>query len=126
MDDPRKHKRLPIALTYSLRCPGEPAPVQATLLDISYGGMGIVTAKELPLGTIVDFLFSDFPCAPADQATCKCRIISVRSVRGSTDQFRTGLAFETPDPAFIQNLLQWVQNQAQANKSNLRHGGDQR
>ena len=107
MDDPRKHKRLAVTLTCNLRGDGDPTPIHATVLNVSPGGMGVIATKELPVGTLIEFQHNDFPCVPPSNATSKCRVISMRTARGSTNGFRIGLVFETP----IQNLLQWAQMQ---------------
>ncbi len=126
MEDPRKHKRMPVNLTCRLRCADDPNPIPATVLDVSFGGMAVVTPQDLPLGAIVEFQHSDFPCASTSNTASKCRVISVRSAKGRASGSRIGLLFETTDMDFIRNLLQWVQLQSLAQKRSQQRVGSPR
>ena len=121
MGDPRKHKRMPVNLACNLRCTEGHTQVLATVLDVSFGGLGIVAAQEIPPGTLVEITHSDFPCMQPHQATSKCRVISVRPTKGHLSGIRIGLAFEPPDLEFIQNLLEWVQMQTLVQKMFKHH-----
>ena len=112
MDDPRKFKRMPVKMSCRLLCDNDPTPVTATVLDVSLGGMAVVTARELPVGATVELQHSDFPCASTSRATSRCQVITVRSAKGRSQGFRLGLTFAATDTAFIQSLLQWVQLQS--------------
>ena len=116
MDDPRKHKRMPVNLTCRLQCENDSTPISATVLDVSLGGMGVVAAKELPMGAVVEFLHSTLPCAPTSNSASKCRVISVRPARGSASGSRISLVFETTDMEFVRNLLQWAQTESLVQK----------
>ena len=116
MDDPRKHKRLPVKLSCCVQCEGDASSVPATVLDVSFGGMAIVASQEMPLGARVEFQHSDFPCSPAGTTASTCRVISVRSAHGPASGFRIGLTFENPGTEFVQGLLQWVQMHALVQK----------
>ena len=116
MGDQRKHKRMPVNLSCSLRCEDDPSPVLATVLDVSFGGIGIVASRELHAGAIVEITHSDFPCVPTRNPTSKCRVVSVRPAKASINGIRIGLAFAPPDTEFIQNLLEWVQMQTLVQK----------
>jgi len=116
MGDPRKNKRMPINLSCCLYYENDPTPVQTTVLDISFGGMGVVATKALKAGDLLEFRHSDFPCLPTKTISSKCRVISIRSAKGNSNGFRIGLAFEPPDVEFIQNLLEWTQMQTLVQK----------
>ena len=116
MGDLRKHKRMPVNLSCRLRCEGDDAPVLATLLDVSFGGIGVAAARELHPGAIVEITHSDFPCVPSRNSTSRCRVVSVRPAKPPADGIRIGLMFEKPDTEFLQNLLEWVQMQTLVQK----------
>lgn len=116
MDDPRKHKRMPVNHSCHLRCEENDTPVLATVLDVSFGGMAIVAPVELRIGSIVEIPHSEFPCASSDRAASKCRVISARPARGTSGSNRMGLCFETSDIDFVQSLLQWSQLQSLVQK----------
>ena len=107
---------MPVNLPCSLYHGATSTPIQTTVLDVSFGGMGVVTTKELGTGDVVEVHHNDFPCPPAKTPSSKCRVISVRSAKGNPGGFRTGMAFENPDLHFIQNLLEWVQAQTLVQK----------
>jgi len=123
MDDQRKHKRLPVNLTCRLLCGNSTVLVQATVTDVSFGGMGTIVPVELPVGSIIEFQHSDFPFTHASSAVSRCRVIAVRPARGRFTGFRMGLAFETIDKDFVQKLLQWLQMQAFVQRKSLERTG---
>jgi hypothetical protein len=112
MDDLRKHQRIPTHLTCNLLCGDEAVRVPATVVDVSFGGMGAIVPVELPAGAAVKLLQSDFPFASTSTATAQCRIISVQPAKGRFTGFRIGLAFDAGDGEFVQKLLQWLQMQS--------------
>ena len=69
------------------------------------------------MGARVEFKCSDFPCAPTGSlATCRCRVVSARPANTRSRGFRLGLAFEEVETAFVQNLLQWGEQQVLVQK----------
>ena len=55
MREARKHKRMPVNLSCMLKCADSPTPVLATVLDVSFGGIGIVAKPLLAgFGTVHD------------------------------------------------------------------------
>ena len=126
MDDPRKYKRVSANFSCSLRREDNGEPVSAIAMNVSSGGMAVVASKELPTGALVEIRHREFPCAAAGPNTSKCRIVFVRPAKGSVGGFYTGMAFETTDKAFIQDLLQWAQLQAHVQKRSQPRAGAQR
>ena len=116
MDDSRKHNRMPVNLSCKLRRKGDPSPVQVTVLDVSFGGMGVIAPVDLGVGAIVEFQHRDFPCATASDSVSTCRVVSTRPAKGCVCGFRTSLAFETTDAKFARELLQWAQMQTLVRK----------
>ena len=113
----REHRRLSIALSVNLQCGDDSALLPVTILDVSFGGLGLVSAQKVAVGSRVDILHRDFPCATASsQATSKCRVVSVRPANVRSHGFRVGLAFVQADPDFVHNLLQWAQTQSLSQK----------
>ena len=116
MHEARKHKRMPVSLSCMLKCKNEPSPVLATVLDVSFGGMGVIASRELFPGDRVEITHSDFPCVAPKSKSSQCRVVSVHPAKGSITERRIGLAFEDPNMEFLQNLLEWVQMQTLVQK----------
>ena len=116
MREARKHKRMPVNLSCMLKCADDPTPVLATVLDVSFGGIGVIASREILPGDFVEITHSDFPCTQPQKKTSKCRVVSVHPAKGSITERRIGLAFKSPDMEFLQNLLEWVQMQTLVQK----------
>jgi len=109
-----------------LKCKGVPAPVLATVLDVSFGGIGIVMSRKIKPGAIVEIPHSDFSCAPTRNTASTCRVIFMRPAKGSTAGTQYGLAFEATDTEFLLDLLEWVQMQTIMRKAHAQqlHNAD--
>ena len=113
MDDNRKFRRFQLNLAASLRLEnGEAPPVPVTLVDASFGGLGLISTEDFPAGTLITLYWERPPFAENGAAHFKNRVVSSRRKPAQPGKFSMNTIFLDPDPVLIQKLLHWAQMQS--------------
>ncbi len=113
MDDKRKYRRFQLNLPASLLLENtEAPPVPVTLIDVSFGGMGLISAEDFPVGTLISLNWDRPPFADNGAVSFKSRIVSSRRKPSQPGKFSVNITFLDPDPVLIQKLLHWAQMQS--------------
>ncbi|KPK01612.1 MAG: hypothetical protein AMK71_04885 [Nitrospira bacterium SG8_35_4] len=109
----RSYERYPVQFDVKLRkLDGTSDEVDATVIDVSFGGLGIITSEELQSGTQMSiewinpqFYFDGKPVATG-------AIVDIVKPEGEGGMFRLGVQFLDQDSSLIQSLLNWIRMQA--------------
>jgi hypothetical protein len=127
----RSYERYPVQLDVKLRkLDGTSDEFDATVIDVSFGGLGIITSEELQSGTQISiewinpqFYFDGEPVAVG-------AIVDMVKPEGEVNLFRVGVQFLEQDSSLIQSLLNWIRMQAsmqmRAQASAKRSSGQQK
>ena len=113
----RSYERYPVQFDVKLRkLDGTSAEMDAKVIDVSFGGLGIITGEELPTGTQISiewqnpqFYFDGEPVAIG-------AIVDIAKPEGEGGLFRLGVQFLDQDSSMIQSLLNWIRMQASMQK----------
>jgi c-di-GMP-binding flagellar brake protein YcgR len=109
----RSYERYPVQFDVTLRILDKISDeIDATVIDISFGGLGIIMSEELQPGTKISiewinpqFYFDGEPVAVG-------AIVDIVKPDGEAGQFRLGVQFLDQDSSLIQSLLNWIRTQA--------------
>ncbi|MEI6168409.1 MAG: PilZ domain-containing protein [bacterium] len=113
MDDKRKFRRFQLNLPSSLLLENaEAPPVPVTLIDASFGGLGLISGEDFPVGTLISLNWDRPPFAENVGVSLKSRIVSSRRKPSQPGKFSVNTTFLDPDPVLIQKLLHWAQMQS--------------
>ncbi|UCD34270.1 MAG: PilZ domain-containing protein [Nitrospiraceae bacterium] len=113
MDERRSYQRYPVSLEVRLReVDGAPDADNATVVDVSFGGLAIVTERNMSLGTEVFVQWLNPPFYFAGDAVARAVVVSTRPEEGQNGRFRLGVKFKDGHSELAQSLLNWVQMQA--------------
>jgi hypothetical protein len=128
MDDKRKFRRFQINLPGSLVLESDlTRSVPVTVVDTSFGGLGLVADESLAQGESIRMIWERPPFAPGDKIEVKCRIVSSRRKPSQPGKFAVSAAYLENDPALIEKILRWAQLQSHVQaKANLRAASNSR
>lgn len=113
----RAYERYPVQLEVMLRnLDGTPGEMDATVIDVSFGGLGIITGAELQPGAHISiewknpqFYFDGEPVAIG-------AIVDIVKPEGAGGMYRLGVKFLEQDSGLIQSLLNWIRMQESVQK----------
>lgn len=119
MQDKRRNRRFLVKLPCRIRVEGqEGEPVAVTLVNVSLGGIGVVSREEVAAGSRVVFASGDLPFAGASDAALVCKVHNVHRSRLRPGEVRMGMVFDGTSPDLVQRLLQWAQAQVLIERRN--------
>lgn len=109
----RSYERYPVEFDIKLRkLDGTSDDMDATVIDVSFGGLGIITNAALQSGTQISiewlnpkFYFDGKPVAVG-------AIVDIVNPETEDGRFRLGVQFLEQNSALIQSLLNWIRMQA--------------
>ena len=113
----RSYERYPVQFDVKLKnIDGISPDMDATVIDVSFGGLGIITSQELQSGAQISiewinpqFYFDGDPVAIG-------AIVDIVKPEGEGGLFRLGVQFLEQDSGLIQSLLNWIRMQASMQK----------
>lgn len=112
MDDKRQFRRFQLTLPSELRPETtDAAPIPVTVVDASFGGLGIISPESFPSDTLITLSWDRPPFAPNQKVSIKGRIVSSRRKPNQPGKFALNMAYQEPNPALTQQLLHWAQMQ---------------
>lgn len=113
MDDKRKFRRFQTSLPSELTREDPATPsLPVTIVDASFGGLGLIASDDIPAGTLITLTWTRPPFAPGTKAIFKGRVVSSRRKTTQAGKFAISLAYLEHDDALVQQLLHWAQTQA--------------
>jgi hypothetical protein len=127
----RSYERYPVQFDVKLKYLDKISDeLDATVIDVSFGGLGIIMSEELQSGTKISiewinpqFYFDGEPVAIG-------AIVDVVKPEGEGGLFRLGVQFFEQESTLIQSLLNWIRTQAsiqiRAKSSVKRSSGQQK
>ncbi len=125
MDDKRKFRRYQVNLPSSLVQESTlDRTLPVTIVDASFGGLGLVTGETLPTGELITLNCDRPPFAPGVKVALKCRVVSSRRKPSQPGKFAISAAYLENDPTLVEQILRWAQMQSHIQaKANLRTAG---
>jgi hypothetical protein len=113
MDDKRKFRRFRISLPSSLVQEGESSrSVPVTIIDASYGGLGLVSAEDVPAETLVALTWDRPPFAQGGKVVLKGKILNSQRKPSQPGKFAINMVYQDHDATLVQQLLHWAQLQS--------------
>ena len=113
----RSYERYPVEFDVKLnKLDGTSARIDATIVDVSFGGLGIITSEELQSGTKISIEWENPPFYFDGDAVAVGATIDLVKPQGEGGPFRLSLKFLDQDSGLIQSLLNWIQMQANLQK----------
>jgi c-di-GMP-binding flagellar brake protein YcgR len=117
MEDRRSYLRYPAELDVKLnQLDGTSDRMDATVVNVSFGGMGIITNENLQPGTDVSVEWLNAPFYFAGDAVLNGTVVSIETADGEDGSFRLSVKFSDKDSELVQRLLHWAQTQDSARK----------
>jgi c-di-GMP-binding flagellar brake protein YcgR len=117
MEDRRSYLRYPAELDVKLKqLEGTSAGMDATVVNVSFGGMGIIANENLQPGTDVSVEWLNAPFYFDGDAVLNGTVVSIETVDGEDGSFRMSVKFSDKDSELVQRLLHWAQTQDSARK----------
>ena len=114
----RSYQRHPFQIDVKLRkLDGTSAEMDATVVDISFGGLGIITSEELQSGTKISIEWQNPQFYFDGEAVAVGATVDIVKAEGEGSLFRLGVQFLDQDPRLIQSLLNWIRMQASMQKA---------
>lgn len=125
MDDKRKFRRFQINMPSELtREDSTLAHVPVIVINVSFGGLGLISPEDLPVGTLITLRWDRPPFTSAPNPTIKGRIAGSRRKPTQPGKYEVNVAYLDHDPALAQQLLRWAQMQSLLEaKARTRPGG---
>jgi hypothetical protein len=109
----RAYQRYPVQFDVKLKKIDETsAEMNATVIDVSFGGLGIITGEELQAGTQISIEWIDPQFYYEGVAVAIGAIVDIVKPEGDGGTFRLGVKFTEQDSGLIQSLLNWIRMQA--------------
>ena len=113
----RAFQRYPVQFDVKLRKLDETSDeMNATVIDVSFGGLGIITGEELQSGTQISIEWIDPQFYYEGVAVAIGAIVDIVKPEGDAGMFRLGVKFSEEDSTLIQSLLNWIRIQASMQK----------
>ena len=117
MEDRRSYLRYPAELDVKLKqLDGTSDGMDASVVNVSFGGMGIIVKEKLQPGTDVSVEWLNAPFYYAGDAVLSGTVLSIENVDGDDGPFRLSVKFSDKDSELVQSLLHWAQTQNSARK----------
>jgi c-di-GMP-binding flagellar brake protein YcgR len=117
MEDRRSYLRYPAQLDVKLKqLEGTSADMDASVIDVSFGGIGIIANEKLKFGTDVSVEWLNAPFYYAGDAVLRGTVVSIETVDGEDGPFRMSVKFSDKDSELVQRLLHWAQTQDSVRK----------
>ena len=117
MEDRRSYLRYPAELDVKLKLlEGTSDDMDAAVVNVSFGGMGIIANEKLQPGTEVSVEWPNPPFYYSGDAVLRCTVVSIEKVDGEDGPFRISVKFSDKDSELVQRLLHWAQAQDSARK----------
>jgi hypothetical protein len=109
----RAYQRYPVQFDVKLKKLDETsAEMNATVIDASFGGLGIITSEELQSDTQIAIEWIDPQFYYEGAAVAIGAIVDIVKPEGDGGMFRLGVKFIDEDSDLIQSLLNWIRMQA--------------
>jgi len=105
--DNRAYERYPVQLEVKLR-KLEGTEIDATVISVSFGGLGIIAGQELQSGTLISIEWKNPPFYFNGEPVMRGAIVDVIKSEEEDGLFRLCVKFLDQDLRFIQGLLNWV------------------
>jgi len=112
----RAYERYPVELEVKLRkLEGTSTEIDATVIVVSFSGLGIIVGQELQSGTLISIEWKNPPFYFNGEPVERGTIVSV--VKEEEDGlFRLGVKFLDQDSGLIHSLLNWAIMKARRQK----------
>ena len=108
----RSYERYPVQFDVKLKKLNETsAEIDATIVDVSFGGLGIITSEEVKSGTKISVEWENPPFHFDGDAVAVGATVDIVKPEGESGSFRLSLKFLDKDSGLIQSLLNWIQMQ---------------
>ena len=108
----RSYERYPVQFDVKLKKLNETsAKIDATIVDVSFGGLGIITSEEVKSGTKISVEWENPPFHFDGDAVAVGATVDIVKPEGESGSFRLSLKFLDQDSGLIQSLLNWIQMQ---------------
>jgi len=113
----RVYERYPVELEVKLRkLEGTSTEIDATVISVSSGGLGIIVGQDLQSGTQVSIEWKNPPFYFNGEPVERGTIVSVVKLEEEDGLFRLSVKFLDKDSNLIQSLLNWVNMRASMQK----------
>ena len=124
MDDRRKHRRFAVNLPCQIRRDkAQDAAIAAAVIDVSTGGVRVVTEAEWPTGSPVVLEWDRAPFLSGAAGVCAGKTIHVRRSPAQPGAYCIGVEFADADSDLVKQLVRWAQMQSLVqSRSRLRSG----
>lgn len=109
----RAYERYPVHLEVKLkRLDGTDDDIEGTVIDVSFGGVGIITNGELQSGAHISIEWVNPQFYYDGEPVAVGAIVDVAKPEKEGKQFRLAVQFLEQDSGLIQSLLNWIRMQA--------------
>jgi len=105
--DKRAYERYPVQLEVKLR-KLEGTEIDATVISVSFGGLGIIVGQELQSGTLISIEWKNPPFYFDEEPVTRGAIVDVVKLDEEGGLFRLCVKFLDQNSRLIQSLLNWV------------------
>jgi hypothetical protein len=85
--------------------------MDASVIDVSFGGIGIIVSEKLQLGTDISIEWLNAPFYYAGDPVVRGTVVGCESTDGKDGPFRLSVKFAEKDSELVQRLLHWAQMQ---------------
>jgi len=113
--DKRAYERHPVQLEVKLR-KLEGTEIDATVISVSFGGLGILMGQELQSGTLISIEWKNPPFYFNGEPVVRGAIVDVTKLEDGSGLFRLSVKFLDQDSSLIQSLLNWVNMRSRMQK----------
>jgi len=111
----RAYNRYPVELEVKLR-KLEGIEIDATVISVSSGGLGITVGQELQSGTLISIEWKNPPFYFNGEPVARGTIVSVMKLEEEGGLYRLCVKFVDQHSSLIQSLLNWVNMRASMQK----------
>jgi hypothetical protein len=111
----RAYERYPVQLEVKLR-KLEGTEIDATVIVVSFSGLGIIVGQELQSGTLISIEWKNPPFYFNGEPVVRGTIANVTKLEDGSGLFRLGVKFLDQDSGLIQSLLNWAIMRARRQK----------
>jgi len=113
----RAYERYPVELEVKLRkLEGTSTEIDATVILVSFCGLGIIVGQELHSGTLISIECKNPPFYFNGEPVVRGTIVNVMKLEDEDGLFRLGVKFLDQDSGLIQSLLNWAIMRARRQK----------
>ena len=117
MEDRRSWLRFTVQFSVKLRkLNGSSEEMEATVVDVSFRGIGIETNQELQPGTEISIEWPDPPFYFSGEAIANGTVVNVKNEKGKIGHFRLSVMFSDSESELAQSMVSWAQNQSRGQK----------